>query len=170
MNNELLQRIENLERHNQRLTRALMAGFLLVTALLLLGAGSPTPHIRARSFQLVDADGQVKGRWIVNRGTPKFQLEHGQDRVTLMVGEHTPAQVNVYSEAQGYYARAGVLANAKDSASLEIWHHREPNNHSNATSITNRFDSTSAIQMWDEEQKERVFIGRRNRTWETKLR
>lgn len=85
MRNELEARVHALEWR----TRLLLGALLVTMSLSLLGAApSANPEdttVRATRFELVDADGRVRGELALRDGAPVLSLldEAGQDRLTL---------------------------------------------------------------------------------------
>jgi len=85
MRNDLESRIETLEKR----TRLLLGALLVTTSLALLGAAPfADPEdgtVRAARFELVDAEGRLRGELSFRQGAPVFSLldETGQDRLSL---------------------------------------------------------------------------------------
>jgi len=83
--NELIQRMERLERGNRRWKLAALVLLLGCLVLLLGGFDYPQPNlvkarsVEAQSFVLRDADGQVRARMAISEDGPRLSFfdEHG---------------------------------------------------------------------------------------------
>ncbi len=89
--NELVQRVERLERGICRWKLAALVLLLSCLVLLLTGFDSPQPFlvkarsVEAQSFVLRDADGQVRARMAVSKDGPRLSFfdEHGNVTTSL---------------------------------------------------------------------------------------
>jgi len=107
MLNELESRIEVLEKR----TRFLLGALLVATSLVLLGAAPSADlkerTVRASRFELVDAEGRVRGELCFRESAPVFSLldEEGQDRLTL---NHDAGGTALFIRDQGGVIRLGA--------------------------------------------------------------
>lgn len=107
MSNDLESRIQTLEMRSR-----LLLGALLVTmSLSLLGAAPPADledaTVRASRFELVDAQGRVRGELSLRDGAPVFSLldESGRDRLSL---NHDAGGTALFIRDQDDVVRVGV--------------------------------------------------------------
>ena len=107
MSNDLEARIHTLEMRSR-----LTLGALLVTmSLALLGAAPPADledaTVRASRFELVDAQGRVRGELSLRQGAPVFSLldESGHDRLSL---NHDSGGTALFIRDQDDVVRVGV--------------------------------------------------------------
>jgi len=89
--NELMQRVERLERENRRWKVTVLLLLLGCLVLLLAGFDYPQPFlvkarsVEAQNFVLRDADGQVRARMAISEDGPRLSFfdEHG-DVITAL--------------------------------------------------------------------------------------
>ena len=89
--NELIQRMERLERGNRRWKLAALVLLLGCLVLLLAGFDYPQPNlvkarsVEAQSFVLRDADGQIRARMAISESGPRLSFfdEHGNLMLSL---------------------------------------------------------------------------------------
>jgi len=85
--NELIQRVERLERGNRRWKLAALVLLLGCLVLLLAGFDYPQPFlvkarsVEAQNFVLRDADGQVRARMAISEDGPRLSFFDEQGKV-----------------------------------------------------------------------------------------
>jgi hypothetical protein len=114
----VLERLDKLERENQKLRRLGVLTLLVITGLVLMGE-SPTSKtadiVRARRFVLEDADGKTQGYWFVSPYGPVFDLSdlHGNHSAVSAGG--IKLERHVQKESKPY-----VLTTVAHVPSLEL--------------------------------------------------
>ncbi len=89
--NELIQRVEGLERGNRRWKLAALVLLLSCLVLLLAGFDYPQPNlvkarsVEAQNFVLRDADGRIRARMAIGEDGPRLSFfdEHGNVTASL---------------------------------------------------------------------------------------
>lgn len=88
----LQRRLERLERQNRRLRRLGFAAAAVLAVVLLSGQAAPMPtELSAEGFRLYDADGKVRGEFVMGKEGPLLRLldVEGRPQAALSGGKQT---------------------------------------------------------------------------------
>lgn len=86
---QLLNRVEKLEKTNRRLKHFAAAALMLIGTVFLMGQASPNRTLEANRFILTDSAGKVRGSLSMSQKGPQlaFLDANGQTRVVLEAGD-----------------------------------------------------------------------------------
>ena len=98
--NDVLKRLEKLERQNRRLRQTGAAALVVIAALVLMGQTSARRTVEANEFILKDTEGRVRGKLTMTENVvPELILfdSSGTDRIRLAANPLIGSTLSLYS-------------------------------------------------------------------------